>query len=182
MSNPPPPPPPPGFGGPPPPPNFGAPPLPPSFGMNYNETGGPVLAEWWQRLVARIIDGLILGCLGNFTGLGTFRRSTNSGGSTSFGFNGVGFIGAIVVGLLYYGLMHGLKGQTLGKMALGIKVVQKGTDTKLEMGPAFIRAGVDALLWATCIGGILDGLWPLWDKDRQAIHDKAGNSQVMKAR
>jgi uncharacterized RDD family membrane protein YckC len=160
-----------GFGGPPPPPGGGY----------YDASSGPVLAEWWQRLVARFIDGLLLGCVTSLTGLAQIKR-VDTGNGLEWKVQGGGFLLTIVIGTLYYGLMHGLRGQTLGKMALGLKVVKKGTAEKIEMGPAFIRAIVEQLLAATCILGLLDGLWPLWDKDRQAIHDKVATSQVIKAR
>jgi uncharacterized RDD family membrane protein YckC len=159
-----------GFGGPPPPPGDG-----------HYVGAGPQLAEWWQRLVARIIDGLLLGCVSSIAGLAQIKR-VDSGNGMEWKVQGGGFFLTILIGTLYYGLMHGLRGQTLGKMALGLKVVKKGTAEKIEMGPSFIRALVDQLLSATCILGLLDGLWPLWDKDRQAIHDKVGGSQVIKTR
>lgn len=171
MSNiPPPPPPPPGFGAPPPPPyNPGTP--------GYY-AGGTAYAQWWKRLVARIIDGVLLGVVTSVLGLGTFKSGSDG---TGLSYNGGGALAALVVGILYFGLLHGLRGQTLGKMALKIKVIDKATGTKPEMPKAFIRALVDQVLWLTCIGGILDGLWPLWDSQKQALHDKVGGTLVVDA-
>ena len=182
MSNTPPPPP-PGFGGPPPPPNYGAPPPPPAFGMNYNDQSGVNYAEWWQRLVAIIIDGIILQVvLVPIRAIFGFGSSSSSSAGFGFSLGAGGILASIVLNVAYYGVLHALRGQTVGKMALGIKVVKKGTDQNLEMGPALIRALIPSVLWFTCIGGLLDGLWPLWDKEKQAIHDKAVGSYVVKAR
>jgi uncharacterized RDD family membrane protein YckC len=179
MSNTPPPPP-PGFGGPPPPSNFGGPPPPPSFGMNYNEQAGLGPAEWWKRLLAYILDAIILACVSFPLGVASLSRGT--GTSASYQLNGTGVLVSIVLGTLYHGLLTALKGQTVGKMALGIKVVKKGTDEKIEMVPALLRAVVMMILLQTCILGILDFLWQLWDSDKQTIHDKVGGSQVVNAR
>jgi uncharacterized RDD family membrane protein YckC len=158
---------------------FGGPPPPPSGG--HYAGVGPQLAEWWQRLVAIIIDSIIIGCV-SFP-FGTFKRGTNADGtSASFSLGGGKFFVTLILGLLYYGLMNGLLGKTLGKMALGIKVVQKGGTEVIGVGKGFIRALVSQLLGYTCIGGILNGLWPLWDKDRQSLSDKVVGSQVVKAK
>ena len=182
MSNTPPPPP-PGFGGPPPPPNYGAPPPPPSFGMNYNDAAGVNYAEWWQRLVAIIIDSIILQIvLVPIRSIFNLGSSSTSSSSFAFSLGLGGIIASIVLSAAYYGVLHSMRGQTVGKMAMGIKVVKKGTDQHLEIGPAIIRAIVPSVLSFTCIGGILDGLWPLWDKEKQALHDKVVGSYVVKAK
>jgi uncharacterized RDD family membrane protein YckC len=67
-------------------------------------------------------------------------------------------------------------------MALGLKVVQKGGTEVIGVGKGILRAVVSQVLSFTCIGGILNGLWPLWDKDRQSLSDKVVSSQVVKAK
>jgi uncharacterized RDD family membrane protein YckC len=164
---------------PPPPPGFGAPPPPPFDPSNPGYfSGGTTPAEWWKRLVARIIDGILLAIVTSILGLGTFKRGVDG---TGFSYNGAGALGALVVGLVYFGVMHGLRGQSVGKMALKIKVIDKATGNKPDMAKAFIRALVDQILWITCIGGLLDGLWPLWDSQKQALHDKAVGTLVVDA-
>jgi uncharacterized RDD family membrane protein YckC len=148
--------------------------------MNYNEQAGHGAAEWWKRLLAYIIDAIILFCVTIPLGVGTLARG--SGAGASYKLNGSGVLVSIILGTLYFGLLTALRGQTLGKMALGIKVVKKGTDEKLEMVPALLRALVMVILLQTCILGLLDFLWQLWDSDKQTIHDKVGGSQVVNAR
>lgn len=188
MPPPPPPPPPgPGWGGAPPPTgmpygqNYGAPP-------GWTPTPGPVaaLAEWWQRGLAVVIDlvvtFVVAAPLSLAFGGPAFERSTN-GGSTRVQYNFGGAIASLVVWIVYAGLLNGIKGQTLGKMALGIKVVRKDTGALLGAGAGLGRAAVHNVLWQVCcIPGLLDSLWPLWDKERQSWHDKVVNSVVVKSR
>jgi uncharacterized RDD family membrane protein YckC len=175
-----------------------------SFGEPSQPTTGPVgpggapLAEWWKRLVAAIIDGIILGIpssiLGSILFGGLFAASTPTfnpntgqieGGSGFF----MGFLAAqgalILMNLIlsagYQIYLHTNRGQTVGKMAMKIKVVDMETGELIPYGRAGIRWGVQqALAIFTCgIGGLLDGLWPLWDQKRQALHDKPANTVVI---
>jgi uncharacterized RDD family membrane protein YckC len=45
----------------------------------------------------------------------------------------------------------------------------------------WIRSGVQTVLWITCVGGLLDHLWPLWDQQKQSLHDKAAGTWVVRA-
>jgi uncharacterized RDD family membrane protein YckC len=158
---------------------FGGPPPPPSGG-HYSGVG-PQLAEWWQRLLAGIIDLVVTICVS--APFGTLKRGVNSDGtSANLSFTGTRFFVPLIIGGLYYGLMNGLLGKTLGKMALGIKTVNKGTTDVIGIGKGIGRGLLYAFGLSTCILGLVDILWPLWDKDRQAIHDKVVGSQVIKSR
>ena len=161
-----------GFGGPPPPPGGGY----------YDASTGPALAEWWQRLLARIIDGIIAACVS--APFGTFSRTTTvDGTNAAFRLTGARVIPGLVFGLLYFGLMNGLLGKTLGKMAMGIKVVAKDTGNVIGAGKGLLRALIESVLWYICIiPGLINDLSPLWDSGRQAWHDKAVGSHVIKSR
>lgn len=160
--------------------------------------GGAPLAEWWKRLVAAIIDGLIIGIpsniLGNILFGGMFVASQpRIDPSTGQLVGGAGFFagllaatGALILANLilsgaYSIYLHSSRGQTVGKMAMKIKVVDMETGELIPYGRAGIRWGVQQLLAIlTCgIGGLLDGLWPLWDQKRQALHDKPANTVVI---
>ena len=78
-----------------------------------------------------------------------------------------------LVGLLYFGLLHGAsRGQTIGKMAMKIRVAKRDGGGGIGLGRSVGRYLFTVVMWMTCIGGIVDHLWPLWDKDRQTLHDK----------
>jgi uncharacterized RDD family membrane protein YckC len=91
-----------------------------------------------RRVVATIIDGLVLGVLGSVFsavfGLNPDRddldlTSLNPGGS---------FV-LFLVALVYYVLMEGLLGRTLGKMAVGIRVISEETGGTPGLLKALLR-------------------------------------------
>jgi len=79
-------------------------------------------------------------------------------------------------------VFNGLTGQTLGKMALHIRVVDATTGAPIGVPRAMLRYLVYALLWIACvIPGLVNVLSPLWDPRNQAWHDKAARSVVVRA-
>jgi uncharacterized RDD family membrane protein YckC len=105
-------------------------------------------------------------------------------------FNGVslGFSGlSLAASLLYYGLLNGGdRGQTVGKRVLSIQVRDATSGGPIGVGRGVLRAlvawGPGQAFTFAFVGGIwtvLDGLWPLWDERRQALHDKVANSVVV---
>jgi uncharacterized RDD family membrane protein YckC len=86
-------------------------------------------------------------------------------------------------------LCGGPRGQTVGMMAVGIRVVRDGTNAIVGYGRAFGRALVEQVFRllgsATIILGViwlLDMLFPLWDKKRQTLHDKITGTVVLRVR
>ncbi len=67
-------------------------------------------------------------------------------------------------------------------MILKIRVGNINTGGPIGTGKGFVRYLVVLLLSLPFgIGTILDGLWPLWDDRRQALHDKVVNSAAVDA-
>ena len=169
----------------------------PSYG--YAEPTDPTLAEWWQRLVAWLIDGILLGIVSWLVsfilritvGFGLVSFSMSNGGYSNSTFLVTYILSALpylIIPFLYYWLMQAkLNGQTLGKMVLKIRVVNDDR-TPLSLGDAALRAlTYPVLAWFatfTCIGllyYLLDGLWALWDKpNQQMLHDKMAKTLVIK--
>jgi len=86
--------------------------------------------------------------------------------------------------MLYAGLMNGsARGQTVGKMAMGIAVRDARTGGKIGawrgIGRYAITVLFDVLL---VIPYVVDSLSPLWDARRQAWHDRAAHSVVIDVR
>lgn len=131
-----------------------------------NQPGQPVLAGWWYRAGASIIDALIIGVVSGVI-------------SAASGSRAVSYIVSAIIGLAYATLLIGSGGRTVGNMALGTKTVDATSGTTIGYGRAFVRWLIGALLEITVIGGILDILWPLWDDKNQTIHDKAASSVVV---
>jgi len=158
-----------------------------------------VLAEWWKRLLAIIIDGLLVGVplvIVFFVVVGaslskSIKIDPATGQATSSGglFTGSTLLFqlvALLVTVAYYGLLNGSdRGQTVGKMALGIRVRDANGGGPIGVGRGAVRALVAALPGQIPFLGfiwiLLDNLWPLWDPNRQALHDKAANSVVVDA-
>jgi uncharacterized RDD family membrane protein YckC len=184
---------PPGYG---PPPGHGAMPPPAQNGsVRFDHVVGVVLAPWWKRLVAVMIDGAILGVAyfilvgiigaivrGSSNGT-TTTTTTRAGGAIFIGFIFIVII-ASIPSSIYFGALNGSRrGQTIGKLALGIAVRDARTGGKIGFWRGFARA----LMWVVFelvvyVPYILDNLAPLWDKRRQAWHDKAVGSIVVDLR
>ena len=102
----------------------------------------------------------------------------------------VAFALSLIIGTLYHVLFIGLRGQTPGKMALGISVRRAdrpgapGVATAIKRYLLVIVTGVLGLIPVVgSLGGlvtIIDLLFPLWDQKRQALHDKIGGTVVVK--
>ena len=81
------------------------------------------------------------------------------------------------VPVLYYWLFTGLKGQTPGKMAVGIKVVDNQGKVP-GLGIAALREVIGKIVSsiALCIGY----LWIAWDKEKRGWHDRIASTHVIK--
>lgn len=144
------------------------------------------LASRWARLFAAIIDSILLAIV---IGLVTLpfvdygRIFENSDGETTWVPTGqwTANITGVVLALLYYWLMHAKWGQTLGKKALGIRVVRAEDGGAIANGQALGRAAFYTVLGGICgCIGLIDVLWCLWDERKQCLHDKVAKTLVMK--
>ncbi|MCW2859638.1 MAG: domain containing protein [Actinoallomurus sp.] len=125
------------------------------------------LAGRGRRLVAALIDGFCMAVLNWLI----FRG--NVGDTSSFVANPLIFFA-------YYWIQHGWWGQTLGKRAMGIKVVRVSFD-EIGWRTAAWRVGFQLIfsLITVGVGGILDLAWILWDRDNQTLHDKVAKTWVV---
>ena len=134
---------------------------------------GVATAEWWRRFAALVIDVAIMWIPLMFVTRGMNRFA--------------GFFVGVAVGVTYFALLNGgQKGQTLGKMVWDIRVRDAATGGPLGPAKAAIRYLAPTLILLIPILGfflwVADGLSPLWDRRRQAVHDKLAGSVVMSAR
>jgi uncharacterized RDD family membrane protein YckC len=119
-------------------------------------------ASFGRRLVAAIIDGILLGVVG-----GIFYAISTT----------LGYIVQILATVAYLTYLEGSpSGQTVGKKAMGIRVVDFRTGGPIGYGRAFIR-------WigryVSAIACLLGYFWMLWDKEKQTWHDKFANDVVV---
>jgi uncharacterized RDD family membrane protein YckC len=140
-----------------PPPPQAADSPPPSGGAS-----GP-RAGFWRRFVGLIIDAILLGIVEAI-----LRSILGSGTGTGL---------YVLVSIIYFTVMIGSsRGQTVGQMAMGIRVIDFNTGGPIGYGRAFIRWLVAIISGVVLLLGYL---WMLWDKEKQCWHDKAANDVVV---
>jgi uncharacterized RDD family membrane protein YckC len=164
--------------------------------------GGAPLAEFVDRLVARLIDGAILGgvtaviivpvYLVAFVALLPTVTVVNGQATAEadafvsfflplFGVLALLFVLAVILAYIYEVEMMYKTGQTYGKRIMKIRIIALDPAAPLTRGLAAKRflvqhgAGlVPGLSW-------VDGLWQLWDKPyQQCLHDKFATTVVIK--
>ena len=83
---------------------------------------------------------------------------------------------------LYAWLMVGAWGQTLGKMAVGVKVVRSTDAGRVSYARALGRAASTWLLGLLFLPILLAYLWPLWDRRNQTLYDRMAGTIVVRVR
>ena len=120
-------------------------------------------AGFWRRFAAAFVDGILLAVVNVI-----LRAIAGAGGGTGIG---------TLVSLAYFTYFEGgPTGQTLGKRALGIRVIDFGGGGSIGYGRAFIR-WIGRFVSAIVV--FLGYFWMLWDKERQTWHDKFANAVVV---
>ena len=157
----------------------------PSFGGPQGE-----LASWGQRALAVIIDGLILAIpvIIAIAILSALFASDDDGSSSGLFGGGIvlTIFASFLIQLAYYPFMLARQGdkngQTIGKQVMNIRAVRLDGQ-QWQLGTAAIREIVGKVLPGSLCGlyTLVDYLWPLGDARNQAIHDKIGNSIVVRA-
>ena len=97
---------------------------------------------------------------------------------------------SVLVAVVYELLLLRRYGATWGKKALGISVRRRDRDGRLDWGSVVSRVGVvqglallgllPVLGFVASLAGLLNYLWPLWDAKKQAWHDKAAGTNVVR--
>jgi uncharacterized RDD family membrane protein YckC len=156
---------------------------------------GVALAAWWKRLVAAVIDTALLAIVGylfeaiwfvtRLQSLMRFRPSVTQSFPTGL-YTGVFAIwgSTLVITLLYYGLLVGSRrGQTVGMMIMGLAVQDARAGGPIGYWRAFARQLVAIGLTILFeVPFLIDCLAPLWDRRRQAWHDRAVGCLVIDLR
>ena len=124
---------------------------------------GGARAGFWRRFAGAFVDGIVVGIA---TGILKATLGTTTGSSLG-----------LVVGAVYFTAFIGAeRGQTLGQMALGIRVLGLESGASIGYGRAFLRWVVSIV---SAIVLLIGYLWMLWDKENQCWHDKAANDVVV---
>ena len=118
---------------------------------------------FWRRLGAYLIDGILL--VIPYLVLARIFEAV------------LAYALYLALSLAYFGYFEGgASGQTLGKRALGIRVIDFQTGGPIGFGRGVVRY----------IGKIVSGiplalgfLWMLWDREKQTWHDKIATTVVV---
>jgi uncharacterized RDD family membrane protein YckC len=145
-------------------------PPPPSASYGYTAQATTALSGFWRRLGAYIIDAIILGVIGAVI-QAIWGAITQASTSDTTGAGVRGGLIALVLYLIYFGYLWSRNGQSIGYMALGIRVVR--TDgSLLSLGAAVLRALLVYLSFALClIPAIVSAIMIGTGSQKQAIHD-----------
>jgi uncharacterized RDD family membrane protein YckC len=88
-----------------------------------------------------------------------------------------GVLLSLAIAIAYFGYFEGsTSGQTIGKRALGIRVVDIATGGPIGFGRAVVRYFGS---WLSAIPFLLGFFWMLWDSERQTWHDKFAQAVVV---
>lgn len=148
------------------------------------------LSGWWRRAAALLLDGVVLTLVllaatfafGFWAGLLGLDVGFDSDAFT------IGYLlASLVLNCLYAPILMTRRGaengQTLGKQALGIRVV------RVDGAPVTFATGVRRTvlgqqlpsLVTLSVYSLFDFLWPLADKRNRALHDKIAKTLVVQA-
>lgn len=148
------------------------------------QTGSTLqLASCFSRFIARGIDLMII----SFFLVTFFLLSLITVVTISNGYIGdlIGPLGsavllalfaliAVLVIVYYENALIVMRGQTLGKMAMNIKVI-RSDDAGL---PDWNKAAARMIIFFS-LGGLFSSMTMLWDKERQAVHDMGSSTFVV---
>ncbi|MGD8148414.1 RDD family protein [Ornithinimicrobium sp. Y1694] len=169
---------------------------------------GQPLAGWWHRVGARLLDGLLLGIFSVIVVVPlvapSFSDNIRSWMDAVFAAVDSGSavtpdmpaalqsdmlrltVAGVLVNIIYETAMVTAFGGTVGKLMTGLRVRLRETPGNPPVGPAAIRGSIYAVLpqipWIGWLLGLVNYLWPLWDPARQALHDKAAKTNVVRHR
>lgn len=152
------------------------------------DVGLPELAPWGLRVMASTLDTVALGGLSYLALLGitwTANAIVPGPGSAASDLGVPGMLEMLAAYVVILGLWiwnravrQGLTGQSLGKRALGIRLVSASTGRPVGPVPALGRDLAHLWDWLFSVGF----LWPLWDAKRQTFADKISNTVVIRSR
>lgn len=167
----------------------------------------PELASWGARVGAYLLDiipfvvliMIVLGTFGWFDLVGRAAEGDEAALAELEALSAAGSpasIASVLVGAIAYFLynvgFHMTKGQTPGKMLVGIRVRMRDEDNLPDARAAVIRwavqqgapqllSSIAGLGFFAGVFSIVDHLWPLWDPRNQSLHDKAARTIVVLA-
>ncbi len=172
MQNPPPPPPPGSY--PPPPPPQVQPPQPPYGYPAPGYAAQPRYGGFWIRVVAYIIDAILLGIVGGVLFV-IFRVNPND--PTSSGYTAVQLI-QLVLSAAYFTGFWTAWGASPGQRIFGLRIVDANTGQPIAVGKAFVRWLGLIISFLVCLIGVI---WVAFDGRKQGWMDKIAGTVVVRS-
>ena len=140
------------------------------YGPGYGVQATTQFGGFWRRLLAYIIDAIIVGIATGIVEaiIGAIFRAS---GTDVTGTGVRGGLVSLVLGLLYFGYLWSRNGQTIGYMALGMRLVRAdGQPVSFLLGA--LRYLLIYLSFAICLIPAIVSAFMIGLGDRkQAIHD-----------
>jgi len=128
----------------------------------YSKQGTGPRAGFFRRFGAALLDAILIGIVNVIL---------------EVALKGIGYALAVLVAITYYTYLEGgASGQTIGKRALGIRVISLDSGGPIGYGRAFIRF-IGRYVSAIVI--LIGYFWMLWDKESQCWHDKFAGDVVV---
>jgi len=124
---------------------------------------GVVFGGFWIRLVAYILDAIILGIIqaGLVSAMGQSTGRYISG----------------IISIAYFIGMWGVLGQTIGMMPFGLRIVRNADGGKITWGNAVLRFIGMIVAFAALLIGVI---WVAFDARKRGWHDMIGGTVVIK--
>lgn len=154
--------------------------------------GAVKMASMTQRLIARILDGVVLSVVLGIVmavAIAIIAGAASMGDDAAAGVGLLGFLGLMTVALVlvyaYEAVMIGFWGATVGKMIMKVKVVKPRNGEAPGIGSGVVRyliPGACALIpFVGWIGTLVCYISPTFDNSgrRQGWHDKVANTVVV---
>lgn len=153
------------------------PPLPPASQAPMGIVTQMTYAGFWIRVVAYIIDGIILGIIGGVIVaiLGVNITDTNSLQSTRY--QGAQAFDLLVSFLYFAGLWTAM-GASLGQRIFGMRIIDANTGAPIGFGKAALRWLGLLLSFLVCFIGVI---WVAFDGRKQGWMDKIAGTVVVRA-
>ncbi len=173
---------------------------------------GVPLAGWWWRFLAAVIDLMITAMVSSVAALPIYlkmlpavRAYMNAAvaaaqhGQATPTIDPTTLISStdrmwltaisVAVYLLYFSLFWRFRGATLGQTICGLRVVPAGHGRHTG-GLPWTQSVLRAVVWSVpltvgsylLLFAVLDVLFPLWNAERQAVHDLAARTQLVTTR
>jgi uncharacterized RDD family membrane protein YckC len=150
---------------------------------------GHLLAGWWRRGFASAIDGLVVFAVGLPLEIFLDTGWWAEGGWTPKEQLNALLVAAVASLVYLVPVMVGTNGRTLGKRALGLRVVREDRQP-ITFTLVLVREVIGKVLffgaaivgaWVPAVGlaALVDYLWPLGDEENRALHDMAAHTRVV---